>query len=66
MRAEFRVWHEQGQAYFAMNKPGEKRPYIINDFPIGARQINQLMPGILSAINKNEMLSKKSYLVWNF
>lgn len=61
MRAEFRVWHEQGQAYFAMNKPGEKRPYIINDFPIGARQINQLMPEILSAINKNEMLSKKLF-----
>jgi tRNA (uracil-5-)-methyltransferase len=24
MRAEFRIWHEQGQAHFAMNRPGEK------------------------------------------
>lgn len=61
MRAEFRIWHEQGQAYFAMNKPGEKRPYIIDNFPIGAALINQLMPKILSAINANELLSRKLF-----
>ena len=61
MRAEFRIWHEQGQAYFAMNKPGEKRPYIIDNFPIGAALINQLMPKILSAINANEQLSRKLF-----
>ena len=61
MRAEFRIWHEQGQAHFAMNKPGEKRPYIINNFPIGAVLINRLMPDILSAVNANEMLSRKLF-----
>ena len=61
MRAEFRIWHEQGQAYFAMNKPGEKRPYIIDNFPIGAALINQLMPKILPAINANELLSRKLF-----
>ena len=61
MRAEFRIWHEQGQAHFAMNKPGEKRPYIIDDFPIGAPLINQLMPKILSAVNANEILSRKLF-----
>jgi tRNA (uracil-5-)-methyltransferase len=61
MRAEFRIWHEQGQAHFAMNRPGEKRPYIIDDFPIGAELINRLMPIILAAVNANEMLSRKLF-----
>lgn len=61
MRAEFRVWHEEGQAYYAMNKPGEKRPYIIQDFPIGSALINQLMPKIMSAVNASEILSRKLF-----
>ena len=61
MRAEFRIWHEQGQAHFAMNRLGEKRPYIIDNFPIGAPLINQLMPKILSAVNANEILSRKLF-----
>ena len=61
MRAEFRVWHEQGQAHYAMNKPGEKRPYIIQDFPIGSALINQLMPKIMSAVNASEVLSRKLF-----
>ena len=36
MRAEFRIWHENGHANYAMNHPGEKRPYIIKNFPIGS------------------------------
>ena len=24
MRAEFRIWHENGKAHYGMNKPGEK------------------------------------------
>ncbi len=61
MRAEFRIWHEHGRAHYAMNKPGEKRPYIIEDFPIGAAAINRLMPLLLSALNDSEMLSRKCF-----
>jgi tRNA (uracil-5-)-methyltransferase len=61
MRAEFRIWHEQGQAHFAMNRPGEKRPYIIDNFPIGAELINRLMPDILAEVNADEMLSRKLF-----
>jgi tRNA (uracil-5-)-methyltransferase len=61
MRAEFRVWHEDGAAHYAMNKPGEKRPYIIDDFPIGSALINQLMPKIMSAVNESEILSRKLF-----
>ena len=61
MRAEFRIWHENGQAHYAMNKPGEKRPYIIHDFPIGSALINQLMPRILAAVNSSDTLSFKLF-----
>jgi tRNA (uracil-5-)-methyltransferase len=63
MRAEFRIWHEQGKAHYAMNHPGEKKPYIIEDFPIGSILINTLMPPILSAINGNPVLSKKLFSI---
>jgi tRNA (uracil-5-)-methyltransferase len=61
MRAEFRVWHENGQAHYAMNKPGVKRPFIIQDFPIGSALINQLMPQIMVAVNKSDTLSYKLF-----
>ena len=61
MRAEFRIWHENGSAHYAMNQPGEKRPYIIQNFPIGSQQINSLMPLLLSEINANELLSRRLF-----
>ena len=61
MRAEFRVWHEHGQAHYAMNKPGEKRPYIIHDFPIGSALINELMPKIMAVVNDSDTLSYKLF-----
>ena len=61
MRAEFRIWHENGSAHYAMNQPGEKRPYIIDDFPIGSQQINQLMPKLLVEINTSEVLSRRLF-----
>jgi len=61
MRAEFRIWHEDGSAHYAMNRPGEKRPYIIDDFPIGGTLINQLMPRLLDAVNANPVLSKRLF-----
>ena len=61
MRAEFRVWHENGQAHYAMNKPGEKRPFIIQDFPIGSALINRLMPQIMAEVNSSDTLSYKLF-----
>ena len=61
MRAEFRIWHEQEQVYYGMNRLGEKRPYIIEDFPIGAPLINQLMPPVLAALNASPVLSRKCF-----
>jgi len=61
MRAEFRIWHEHGSAYYAMNRSGEKRPYIIHGFPIGGALINTLMPQLLGAINASPVLSQRLF-----
>lgn len=61
MRTEFRIWHEDGRAHYAMNHPGEKRPYIINQFPIGGPLITELMTPLLEAINDNAILSRKLF-----
>ncbi len=61
MRAEFRIWHEGDTAHYAMNTPGEKRPYIIQDFPIGSELINDLMPPLLAQINASEILSRRLF-----
>ena len=61
MRAEFRIWHQDGQVFYAMNRRGEKRPYIIEDFPIGAPLIGQFMPLLLDALNSSSILSRKCF-----
>ena len=61
LRAEFRIWHEGGRAHYAMNRPGEKRPYIISSFPIAGELIARLMTPLLDAINANLTLSHKLF-----
>ena len=63
MRAEFRIWHEHGRAHYAMNRPGEKKPYIIDSFPIGSLLINRLMTPLLDAINTDSSLSHRLFSV---
>ena len=61
MRAEFRIWHEDGEVFYAMNNPDKKTPYIINEFPIGSKKINELMAPLLLEINKNNILKNKLF-----
>ena len=62
MRAEFRIWHQDDRAHYAMNRPGEKQPYIIPaEFPIASHTINQLMPPLLEAINSSQVLSHRLF-----
>lgn len=64
MRAEFKVWHENQTANYAMYQPGEyKRPFIINEFPVGNRYINELMPKVMKAVNDDELLSKRLFQI---
>jgi len=62
MRAEFKIWHQEQTASYAMYRPGEyKKPYSIEDFPPGSDLINQLMPPLLEAINRTPLLRLKLF-----
>ncbi len=62
MRAEFKIWHEQDSAFYAMYKPGEyKKPIKIDNYSIGSKTICDLMPKLLDEINKSETLKKRLF-----
>ncbi len=63
MRAEFRVWHENGVAHYAMTNPDTGRPYVIENFPAATSTIQRLMPRLLEAVNADEKLSRKLFTV---
>lgn len=64
MRAEFKIWHQDGQAHYAMYQPGEyKKPFMIEQFPVASVLINQLMPKLLSAVNASPILRNKLFQV---
>ncbi|MEB0043376.1 MULTISPECIES: tRNA (uridine(54)-C5)-methyltransferase TrmA [unclassified Pseudomonas] len=45
LRAEFRLWRENQQRFYAMFAPGNNHtPILIDDFPIASQRINELMP----------------------
>ncbi|WP_250460896.1 tRNA (uridine(54)-C5)-methyltransferase TrmA [Microbulbifer litoralis] len=62
LRAEFKVWQEDGRAHYAMYRQGEyKKPFIIDEFTVGSELINQLMPKVLEAVNQSETLRKRLF-----
>ncbi|WP_347332850.1 tRNA (uridine(54)-C5)-methyltransferase TrmA [Marinimicrobium locisalis] len=62
MRAEFKMWQEDGRANYAMYQPGEyKKPFIIDEFPVASQRINELMPPLLEAINEDPVLRLKLF-----
>lgn len=64
MRAEFKIWHKDNIAHYAMYQPGEyKKPVIINEFTIGSETICDLMPKLIQAINVSETLRRKLFQV---
>lgn len=64
MRAEFKMWQEDGRANYAMYQPGEyKKPFIIDQFPVASQRINALMAPLRDAINANPILRLKLFQV---
>ena len=64
LRAEFRLWREDGKRFYAMFAPGDNRtPIFVNDFPIASELINQLMPRLEAAWNASEALSNRLFQV---
>lgn len=63
LRAEFRIWHEQGDLFHIMFDPQTKQRYRLDQFPIASRLINRMMKALLEAIRGNELLSRKLFQV---
>lgn len=64
LRAEFRLWREDGQRHYAMFAPGEKHvPILIDSFPIASARINELMPRLKAAWQADAALSNKLFQV---
>jgi len=64
LRAEFRLWRQDGQRHYAMFAPGDKHNAIlINEFPIASERINDLMPRLKAAWQASEELSNRLFQV---
>ncbi len=64
MRAEFKIWQQDGRADYAMYRQGErKQAYIIQGFPAGSTTIEALMPPLLEQINQCDILRQRLFSV---
>ncbi|QHG63281.1 tRNA (uridine(54)-C5)-methyltransferase TrmA [Pseudomonas putida] len=64
LRAEFRLWREDGQRHYAMFAPGDKhKAILIDDFPIASQRINELMPLLKAAWQASEELGNRLFQV---
>ncbi len=64
VRAEFKIWHEGDDSYYAMfNREAPKTPVRIDHFPIGSELINQLMNALMTEIKKHPLLRHKLFQV---
>jgi tRNA (uracil-5-)-methyltransferase len=64
LRAEFRLWRDDGKRHYAMFAPGDKHtPILINEFPIASQQINALMPVLRERWEASKTLNHKLFQV---
>jgi len=64
LRAEFRLWRDDGKRHYAMFAPGDQHtPILINDFPIASQQINALMPVLRDRWEASKTLNHKLFQV---
>ncbi|QEY25051.1 tRNA (uridine(54)-C5)-methyltransferase TrmA [Neisseria animalis] len=67
MRAEFRVWHEGDEIFYAMFERGQKASGAslvrCDQFEAADKAINALMPRLIDAVNSDERLKTRWYAV---
>ena len=67
MRAEFRVWHQEGKPHYAVyntdNPEGKRQIQIIESWPIVHESIAAIMPKLLAATVGNTVLTQKWFQV---
>ncbi|MBD2859650.1 tRNA (uridine(54)-C5)-methyltransferase TrmA [Spongiibacter sp. KMU-158] len=64
MRAEFRIWHQDDDLFYAMFDPAEpKEPVRIDDFPVASEQICSAMPKLLDGLRDAPALRNRLFQV---
>jgi tRNA (uracil-5-)-methyltransferase len=64
MRAEFRIWHEGDDLFYAMFRPDDRKtPVRIDHFPIADERIQKAMGALLDALRPNAQLRRKLFQV---
>lgn len=63
LRAEFRVWHDNGDLYHIMFDKESKKPYRVDQFPIASQLINRMMTVLLAEIKGNPILTRKLFQI---
>lgn len=62
LRAEFRIWHQGNEPFYAMFNPGDKKnPILMEQFPVASEKINALMPKLKQAWMECEELSHRLF-----
>ncbi|WP_317928793.1 tRNA (uridine(54)-C5)-methyltransferase TrmA [Halioxenophilus sp. WMMB6] len=65
MRAEFKIWHQGDECFYAMQPPGDKSapPILMSEFPVASETINFAMPVLLQLLNQSPLLKRKLFQV---
>ncbi|MCZ2943393.1 tRNA (uridine(54)-C5)-methyltransferase TrmA, partial [Acinetobacter baumannii] len=63
MRAEFRVWHDEGDLYHIMFDQQTKARVRVDQFPAGSELINRLMPVLIAAVKQDPALRRKIFQI---
>ncbi|KAE9529406.1 tRNA (uridine(54)-C5)-methyltransferase TrmA [Testudinibacter aquarius] len=63
MRAEFRIWHDQGEMYHIMFDPQTKQRYRVDHFPVASRLINRMMAAIIPLLQSIPLLAHKLFQI---
>jgi len=64
MRAEFRIWHQGEDLFYAMFRPGDpKTPHRIEVLPIAGEGIQLAMPALRDALLTNTVLRQQLFQV---
>ncbi len=64
MRAEFRLWHEKDDVFYAMQDPRTpEKPVFLDQFPVANLRINALMELLLIELRQEPLLKKRLFQV---
>lgn len=64
MRAEFRIWHDGDDLFYAMfDKDNPKEPLRIDSYPFGSPTIQRLMPALRTAIIDKPVLRERLFQI---